>query len=169
MRKTTAVLLALALAFLTMFAGAGFAEQEASVSTDLSADVSVLQTLAAFFKALTAGQSAEETGEKTDVQYVLYLGTNDKDTNTPVFTREEALEKLKAILIKDFGGYTIQEAHGGWIDDGKEYQEYTLVIYLSDTTLDQVHAAAAEMIETFNQSSVLIQENPTRTEYYSGE
>ncbi len=112
-----------------------------------------------------------ETGADAfkDIQYVLYLGTNDKDTNKPVFTQAEALEKVKDILIRHFGGYTIQEAHGGWIDNETEYQEYTLVIYLSGTALDQVHAAADEMIEVFHQSSVLIQENPTRTEFYSSE
>ena len=110
---------------------------------------------------------AAGAGEYGDVQYVLYLGTNDKDTNAPVFTQMEAMERAREILIRHFGGYTIQEAHGGWIDKDTEYQEYTLVIYLSDTTLDQVHAAANEMIETFRQSSVLIQENPTRTEFYS--
>ena len=103
------------------------------------------------------------------VQYVMYLGTNDKDTDKPVFTQAEAIEKAREILISHFGGYTIQEAFGGWIgDDGTEYQEYTLVIYLSDTTLDKVHAAADELVEAFNQSSVLIQANPTQTEFYSG-
>ena len=57
------------------------------------------------------------------------------------------MEKAKDILIRNFGGYTIQEAHGGWIDGNTEYQEYTLVICLSDTTPDKVHAAADEMIE----------------------
>jgi phosphoglycolate phosphatase-like HAD superfamily hydrolase len=113
-------------------------------------------------------EAEQGAGEKTDVQYVLYLGTNDKDTNKPVFTQEEALEKAKDILIRCFGGYTIQEAHGGWVDGDTHYQEYTLVIFLSDTTPEQVHAAADEMIETFRQSSVLIQENPTRTEFYFG-
>jgi hypothetical protein len=42
-----------------------------------------------------------------------------------------------------------------------------LVIYLSDTTEDQVHAAADELIRVFNQSSILIQANPTKTEFYS--
>ena len=79
----------------------------------------------------------------------------------------EALEQAKAILLKRFGGYTIMEANGGWIDEGKEYQEYTLVIYLSDTNIEAVHAAADEMTEVFRQSSVLIQENPTRTEFYA--
>ena len=110
--------------------------------------------------------SASETN--ADIQYVMYLGTNDKDTNKPVFTEAEAQEQVKDILIRHFGGYTIQEASGGWIDEGTVYQEYTLVIYLSDTTEEAVHAAADEMIETFRQSSVLIQTNPTRTEFYSG-
>ena len=101
---------------------------------------------------------------------MLYLGTNDKDTDKPVFTQAEAMEKARAVLIRLFGGYTIQEAHGGWIgDDGMEYQEYTLVIYLSDTTEDQVHAAADELISLFNQSSVMIQANPTKTEFYSAD
>ena len=66
------------------------------------------------------------------------------------------------------GGYTIQDANGGWIgDDGTEYQEYTLVVYLSDTTEDQVHALCDTLIDTYNQSSVLIQMNKTKTEFYS--
>lgn len=113
-------------------------------------------------------QDSAATETNADIQYVMYLGTNDKDTNKPVFTEAEAQEQVKDILIRHFGGYTIQEASGGWIDEGTVYQEYTLVIYLSDTTEEAVHAAADEMIETFRQSSVLIQTNPTRTEFYSG-
>ena len=100
---------------------------------------------------------------------MLYLGTNDKDTGKPVFTEEEAMERAREILIAHFGGYTIQEAFGGWVDAGGEVcREYTLVIYLSDTTADAVHAAADELVAAFNQSSVLIQTNPTQTEFYSG-
>ncbi len=122
-----------------------------------------------------AGETVEEPVEETageaaeDTQYVLYLGTNDKDTNEPVFTPDEAKEKAKEILIENLGGYTIQEANGGWVDDdGTEYQEYTLVIYLSDTTEEMVHSVADQLIEAFNQSSVMIQENPTNTEFYDG-
>ena len=119
-------------------------------------------------KEEASAPAQEEPGVHDDVQYVLYVGTNDKDTNKPVFTQAEAMEKARAILIRRFGGYTIQEAHGGWVgDDGTECQEYTLVIYLSDTTEDQVHAAADELIRVFNQSSILIQANPTKTEFYS--
>ena len=114
----------------------------------------------------TEKESAAE--EQGDIQYVLYLGTNDKDTTEPVFTPDVAKEKAEEILLKHFGGYTIQEANGGWTSDDKIYREYTLVIYLSDTTIDKVHAAADEMIKTFNQSSVLIQSNKTMTDFYSG-
>ena len=112
--------------------------------------------------------STSNEPDKKDIQYVLYLGTNDKDSNQPVYSPEESMEKAKGILIEHFGGYTIQEANGGWKDGDTEYQEYTLVIYLSDTDLEQVHKAADEMINVFHQSSVLIQSNQTVTEFYSG-
>ena len=105
---------------------------------------------------------------KKDIQYVLYLGTNDKDTNEPVFPQEEAKEQLKKILIQRFGGYTITDANGGWIgEDGTEYQEYTLVIYLSDTTIDDVHSLCDELVDVYRQRSVLIQANETTTEFFA--
>ena len=131
--------------------------------------MATLLALTLMLTLFTAAATAEQPeGEWKDIQYVMYLGTNDKDTNKPVFTQDEAMEKLKDVLIRHFGGYTIQEAHGGWIDDGKEYQEYTLVIYLSDTNLEKIHGAADELVSLFRQSSILIQANPTRTEFYSG-
>ena len=108
----------------------------------------------------------DEVQEVENVQYVIFLGTNDKDTNEPVFSPDESKAKLEKILLDYFGGYTIQEANGGWDDNGTIYQEYTLVIYLSDTTIDKVHAAADEMLKIFNQRSVLIQTNNTQTEFY---
>ena len=113
-----------------------------------------------------AGEDSEDGAE--DVQYVLYLGTNGEATNKPAYTSCEALEVARKILIDRFGGYTIQEAQGGWVDEGTEYREYTLVIYLSDADKQAVYAAADELIAAFDQSSILIQTNPTRTEFYSG-
>ncbi|MGX8703153.1 MAG: hypothetical protein ACSW75_00535 [Lachnospiraceae bacterium] len=125
--------------------------------------IAVLLSGFSLYKTLTVAGAA-----KRDVQYVLYLGTNDKDTNEPVFTPKEAKEKAEEILMNHFGGYTLQEAEGGWADGYTLYQEYTLVIYLSNTDLDAVHKASNELIQVFHQSSVLIQANETMTEFYAG-
>ncbi len=135
----------------------------------LLALVAVIAAAALCLSAVSLSLARRQTEPETrDIQYVLYLGTNDKDTNSPVFTPEEARLRAQEILIDHFGGYTIQEASGGWIDGDTTYQEYTLVIYLSDTTLPEVHAAADDMIRVFHQSSVLIQANETTTEFYGG-
>ena len=132
--------------------------------------VLVLSVLALILSGIALANVLHAGGPSaSDTQYVMYLGTNDKDTNEPVFEPDEAKAQAESILIDHFGGYTIQEANGGWIDEGTVYQEYTLVIYLSDTTLEQVHASADELIRVFNQSSVLIQANQTTTEFYAGE
>ena len=130
----------------------------------LAAALAVLMTVS----SLAAVPARAEEIAADGVQYVLFLGTNDKDTNKPVFTQEEAMERARDILIRHFGGYTVQEAYGGWVgDDGQIFREYTLVIYLSDTTPEKVHEAADELVETFRQSSVLIEQFPTTTEFYS--
>ena len=112
-------------------------------------------------------QSTNETKDK-NLQFILYVGTNDKDTNQPVCSPQEARQRAQKILIENLGGYTIQDAAGGWIDDnGTEYQEYTMVIYLSDTTEEQAHKVAEELREEFNQSSILINTTEVTTEFYS--
>ena len=132
--------------------------------------ISIIAIVMSAAALITAGNAVKQTDRDTsEVQYVMYLGTNDKDTNEPVCSPSEAKEKAEDILLDMFGGYTIVEANGGWIDEDKEYQEYTLVIYLSDTFEDQVHKAADRLIEEFNQSSVLIHTNETSIEFYSGD
>lgn len=130
--------------------------------------VAVIAAIALCLSIVSLVITANPAEKKQEVQYVMYLGTNDKDTNEPVFSPEDAKAEAEKILVSHFGGYTIQEANGGWEDSGKLYREYTIVIHLSDTTPDAVHAAADELIKTFNQSSILIQANTTSTEFYSG-
>lgn len=143
-----------------MSAKAGF------ISLLLSIVALCLSAVTFFSNNKTSRTVQPEAGE---TQYVMYVGTNDKDNNEPVFTPEQAQERLDSILTKHFEGFTIQEARGGWInEDGSVAHEYTLVVYLSDTTLDKVHAAADDLISEFHQSTVLIQQNKTETEFYSG-
>ena len=129
---------------------------------------SMLALAAAAASLIITLRASEQAKGGQDVQYVMYVGTNDKDTNQPVFSPEEAKAKAQEILLRHLGGYTIQEANGGWIDGETGYTEYTMVIYMSDTRLDAVHAVGDEMISAFHQSSVLIQANQTTTEFYAG-
>ena len=130
----------------------------------------VIAVIALCLSLLNLGLSQKPKEQQPrDIQYVMYLGTNDKDTNEPVCSMEEAKVRAADILVEHFGGYTMQEANGGWQDGETLYQENSLVIFLSDTSLDAVHAAADDMIQAFNQSSVLIQANETTTEFYSPE
>ena len=102
-----------------------------------------------------------------DVQYVMYVGTNDQASNQPLYPSEEAKKKVEDILVKHFSGYTIQDAYGGWTDDnGNRCQEYTVVVYLSYTTIDKVHKAADELSKELNQGTILIQTNKTTSEFY---
>ena len=130
--------------------------------------VSIIMSVAALTMVTKSIKNETTATKAADVQYVLYLGTNDKDTNEPVFEPTEAKLQAEEILIKHFGGFTIQEANGGWIDGDKLYREFTMVIYLSDTNIDAVHSACDDMISKFHQSSVLIQANETVTEFYAG-
>ena len=52
--------------------------------------------------------------ESRDIQYVMYLGTNDKDTNEPVYAPDEAKAKAAEILVRHFGAiqYRRQMAAG---------------------------------------------------------
>ena len=149
---------------------AGCASQSASTSsTDSTSTTAIDSTSISSATAVDSTSSEQEAtaATPTDDHFILYLGTNDKDTNEPVYSREESKERAKAILIKHLGGYTIQEAEGGWVDDsGKSYQEYTLVIHLSDTDIDTVHVVADDLIKEFNQSSVLINTEQVTTEFY---
>lgn len=130
--------------------------------------ISVVALGLSIFNLVKPPQPAEQKAH--EVQYVMFLGTNDKDTYEPFGTPDEAKAKVDEVLTKHFEGFTIQEANGGWTNEnGTVDHEYTIVILLSDTTADEVHAAADDLISAFNQSSILIQENETRTEFYSGD
>ena len=130
--------------------------------------LAVIALILSVFALVRAGSPGEQA--TADIQYVLYLGTNDKDTNEPVCTADEAKDLADEVLTRHFDGFTIQEAMGGWTnEDGTVSHEYTLVIYLSDTDIDTIRAACDDLIRAFNQSAVLIQTNETITEFYSGE
>ena len=141
----------------------------AALSVSLVAVTRIPKTDAAQSNSEQTVQTQQSNDQAGDIQYVLFIGTNDKDSNEPVFESEDCREHLEQILTDHFGGFTIQDARGGWVnDDGSIAHEYTMVVYLSDTDLDAVHSACDDLIQEFNQSAILIQQNSTITEFYSG-
>ena len=58
----------------------------------------------------TGSPAPEPAG--TSTQYVMYVGTNDKDTCQPEHSSEEAMDIVDRVCLKYFEGYTLQEATG---------------------------------------------------------
>jgi len=109
------------------------------------------------------------TSEDAATQYVMYVGTNDKDTYKPEHTNEEARDIVDKICLKYFEGYTLQDATGSWTDEKNNItHEYTLVCYFDDADKETVYKAADEVIKALNQNTVLIEQDNIQMEYYSG-
>jgi hypothetical protein len=116
-----------------------------------------------------SGEPEKKETEKVK-QYVMYVGTNDKDTYQPKHTNEEAKDIVDEICLKYFEGYTLQEATGSWVDEkNNATHEYTLVCYFDDADRDTVYKAADEVIKVLNQNTVLIEVNETEIDYYGGQ
>ena len=67
----------------------------------------------------TASDSPNIEAVSGEMQYVMYIGTNDKDTYQLEMTAEEAKNIVDEVCLKYFEGYTLQEAIGAWTDEKK--------------------------------------------------
>lgn len=113
-----------------------------------------------------SSQVEQETNAST--QYVMYVGTNDKDTYKPEHTQQEAMKIVDEICLKYFDGYTLQEATGSWKDEKDNItHEYTIVCYFDDADEEAVYHVADDVIAALNQNTVLIEKGLVQTEYYS--
>ena len=103
-------------------------------------------------------------------KYIMYVGTNDKDTYEPVMALDEAKELANNICAKYTSGYTQLDAKGGWLDDnGVLTQENTLVYIFFDATEQQLQNIMDELISELNQSSILIEKQDVLYTFYSAE
>ena len=106
-----------------------------------------------------------EMGKK----YVLYIGTNDKDSYKQVISTEEAREIVNEICIKYVDGYTASEAKGGWVDETDTLtQENTLVYAFYEVTEEQLVNIMEEILEALNQNAILVEKQEAIYTYYSG-
>ena len=122
--------------------------------------VSLCVSLVCVALLLTRPAAGGETATETSTQYVMYVGTNDKDTYQLEHTREEARDIVDNVCLKYFEGYTLQEATGAWTDETNQItHEYTLVCYFDGADKATVYQAADEIIQALDQIAV---------EYYGG-
>lgn len=132
--------------------------------------IAVIFSVTGFMISMRSAESIKNASiDDGDIQYTMYIGTNDKDTNEPVCTHEEAMQIVEDILVEHLGGFTLQEANGGWKDGETLYREYSIVARISDAKEEDVRASADDLIRVLNQSSILIESNRSRTEFYSGQ
>ena len=131
--------------------------------------VTVLSVLLACNLIFTAVLCVKVFGTDRKEQYVMYVGTNDKDTYTQLISTEDAIAAVDAICLRYLGGYTIAEGQGRWLDDENHMTvENTIICYFDDTDAATVHRIADEVIAALNQNSVLIETSDVKTEYYYG-
>ena len=121
------------------------------------------------------GQEARAKGSMLTEQmemgkkYVLYIGTNDKDSYKQVISTEEAREIVNEICIKYVDGYTAYEAKGGWVDETDTLtQENTLVYAFYEVTEEQLVNIMEEILEALNQNAILVEKQEAIYTYYSG-
>lgn len=107
--------------------------------------------------------------DQYDTQYVIYIGTNDKDSYTQTIPTEEAISIVRTICLNHVDGFTVQLAEGAWRDEnGIVTDEVTIICYLDGINAETAHSIADETIRALNQNTVLIEENRVVIEYYSG-
>ena len=105
-----------------------------------------------------------ETGEK----YILYIGTNDKDTYTQLIPTDAARDMVNRICAKYTGGYTESDARGGWVDETDTLtQENTLVYEFYDIAEEQLTQIMDDVLRELNQNSILVERRETVYSYYS--
>lgn len=110
-----------------------------------------------------------EKADDTKTQYVMYVGTNDKDTYEQIIPTDEAKLKIDKICYKYLDGYTIQDAVGSWADEkGNPTHENTIVCYFDDASEEKVYAIADEILKELNQNTVLIERNSVMIDFYGG-
>ena len=96
-------------------------------------------------------------------KYVLYIGTNDKDTGLPELPLEECKAIVTRACAQTVSGFTLAEAEGAWKDDAEAVvNERTLICNLNGATEAEATAIAEQAMRELDQRSVLIERQSLR-------
>ena len=108
---------------------------------------------------------------KLDVEYTMYVGTNDKDTYQLEMPLDEARDIVHNTMMDHFSdGFTMYDAKGVWRDEHNVVTlEYTFVCVLEHADKTEVYKAADELIVKLNQNTILVVSNSvSNVDFYTG-
>ena len=111
------------------------------------------------------------TVDEHELEYTIYIGTNDKDTFQLEIPLDEARSIIYNTMINYFSdGFTMYDANGVWKDENDAITlEYTFVCIIENADIDEIHKAADELILKLDQNSILIVSNRVeKVDFYTG-
>ena len=134
-----------------------------------SIDKQMVQVQASVTTETQQSVTAENQQEEATLRkYVLYIGTNDKDTYKQEIPYDQCLATVTNICTNHTGGGTIAEATGFWKDEtGAITSEMTIQCILEDIEEEEVYKICDEILEALNQNSILIEKQDVISEYYN--
>jgi hypothetical protein len=150
------------------------AQQSAAAETQQSTTAETQQSVTAEAQQSVATETQEsvtaeiQQEEATLRKYVLYIGTNDKDTYKQEIPYDQCLAMVTNICTNHTGGGTIAEATGFWKDEtGAITSEMTIQCILEDIEEEEVYKICDEILEALNQNSILVEKQDVISEYYN--
>lgn len=109
-----------------------------------------------------------DTGE-TQKEYVLYIGLDDKESQTQKIPTEAAAEQINEICEKYVDGYTYQTLNGGWRQNETTYcKETTLSYQFTGADETAVRHIMDEVLSALNQECILVHVQNVTCDYYYG-
>ena len=129
----------------------------------------VLSIIATFLSTWSLIRSY--TIDEQELEYTIYIGTNDKDTFQLEIPLDEARSIIYNTMINYFSdGFTMHDANGVWKDENNAITlEYTFVCIIENADIDEIHKAADELILKLDQNSILIVSNRVeKVDFYTG-
>lgn len=105
-----------------------------------------------------SSSSTAPASEQQLNEYIMYVGTNDKDTYQLEMLLEDARNIVQNKLMDHFpDGFTMYDAKGVWRDENKVITlEYSFVCVIEATEKAEVYKVADELIVALNQNTILI-------------
>lgn len=102
-----------------------------------------------------------------DTEYIVYFGLNDKSTGEQIVSTEEATETIKKIFEKQGVGYTVLDAFGAYLDEGKVVSNETVVLDILMVSEDELESAVTEAVDELHLASAMVTKSDISYRFYT--